>query len=208
MISGIFGLPGAGKSLLCGWIAQRGVKGRPISIGTYSLQHFRKYDRVYTNFPCSCCYQIDFEELGRKDFSNSLIVIDEIMLLCDSRNFKSFGENLKFFFSQHRKMHVDFIWCSQSYDDTDKKIRNLTSQFFYVYQAGLQFSVVRPIEAFFRVTDGAIKSGYEYAPLINSKFMWRPFYYKYADTDAIINSALPDEQPEALLWEFMKGVGK
>ena len=129
MVSGIFGLPGSGKSLLLGLIADRACKGKSINYKSLHIGKCRTYETVYTNFPFKGACKLDFERLGHDNYRNCLILIDEIMMLADSRNFKNFGDNLKFFFSMHRHFDIDLVYASQCYDDVDKKIRGITKIF-------------------------------------------------------------------------------
>lgn len=199
IISGIFGLPGSGKSLFLGLIAQRAVKGKNINYHGLSLGTLRKYKYVYTNFKCDGCYKLDYDKLGILNYSDCLILVDEIMLLSDSRDYKKFTDNLKFFYSEHRKSNCDFIYASQSYDDVDKKIRNRTQQLYYIDHWLLEFSVVRRIEYYFDVYHGKINEGYRYAPPITDFHFWRPKYYKYIDSYELVNGSLHDE-PELIPW--------
>ena len=114
MISGIFGLPGAGKSTFLAWCVDRVRRRRSLSVGFslaggVSLQDLcsRDYDRIYSNFPMLGCYPLDWDRLGVYEYSNCLILIDEIMMLCDSRAWKTYPENIKYFMSHHRKYAVD-----------------------------------------------------------------------------------------------------
>ena len=119
MIIGVFGLPGAGKTTFLASAAQHLLNGKKF-LGLSPSKV------VFTNFYCKGCYKLDFDKLGIYNFSDCNILIDEIMLLADTRNFKTFPESLKRFFSQHRKTLGDghgCLWCSQYYDDCDKKIR-------------------------------------------------------------------------------------
>ena len=61
MISLIMGLPGSGKSLLLSYIAFRAVNGKPINFHGFHISALRdyglkKYDYVFTNFPCEGAY--------------------------------------------------------------------------------------------------------------------------------------------------------
>ncbi|MDE6670643.1 MAG: ATP-binding protein [Ruminococcus sp.] len=208
MISGIFGLPGSGKSLLLGFIAQRAVNGKNINYHSLVLGSIRKYKYVYTNFSCQGCYKLDYEKLGILNYSDCLILVDEIMLLSDSRDYKKFTDNLKFFYSEHRKSNCDFIYASQSYDDVDKKIRNRTQQLYYVDNWFLEFSRVRRIVNYFDVSNGKINEGYIYAPAITDFHFWRPKYYKNIDSYELINGQLQEQQPELIPWESNKKVIK
>lgn len=200
MISGVFGLPGSGKSLFLGLIANRAVNGKNINYRGLVLGSFRKYKYVYTNFSCEGCYKLDYDKLGVLNYSDCLILVDEIMLLSDSRDYKKFTDNLKFFYSEHRKSNCDFIYASQSYDDVDKKIRNRTQQLYYVDQWFLSFSRVRRIINYFNVSCGKINEGYIYAPSITDFHFWRPFHYDNIDSYELINGQIENQEPELIPW--------
>lgn len=200
MISGVFGLVGSGKSLFLGMIAERAVQGKNINFHGLQLGTQKKYDYVYTNFKCDGCYKLEYDKLGIYDFRNSLIIVDEIMLLSDSRDYKSFSQNLKFFFSQHRKGGNDFIYASQAYKDVDLKIRQRTAQYYYVEQSFFKFSRVRRIDFYFNVEYGDIKDGLEFAPPATDFFFWRPKYYHNINSCEFINGSLHQE-PDLIPWE-------
>ena len=187
MITGIFGLTGAGKSTLLAWCADRALKNKPIYIGRWPQRCYitdpNIYERVYTNFEMSGCYKLDFNALGRQTFENSLLLIDEISLLCDSRNYKEFDEATKYFFTHHRKYCTDIIWCGQSYMDTDVKIRRLTKQFCFVEAARFGRSRVTPIAKILEVSpQGQIVEGFAEASRWGSTFLNRRKYYALFDS--------------------------
>ena len=82
MIVGVFGLPGAGKSTFLTWLILRALKCKPLFIGHFSYKkqigEFRTYKRVFSNIPIDGTYKLDFDALGKYDFNDSLIIIDEI----------------------------------------------------------------------------------------------------------------------------------
>lgn len=164
MVQGVFGLPGSGKSTYLAKLAKK---------------NFKKYDRVYSNFYIKGCYQLDFDDLGIHDYSDCLILIDEISLFCDCRNWKNFSKEMVYFFTNHRHYGVDIIYCSQSYADCDKKIRNLTDSLYYIKSALFGFSTVRLINKVFNV-DSDITEGYELSGLPSLVFRHR--YYKMFDS--------------------------
>ena len=80
MITGVFGLTGAGKSSFLSWCAMRAQKQRSIKVGLsiaggVSLQDLRskEYTRIYSNFPILGCYPYDFNDLGVKDYHHYFI---------------------------------------------------------------------------------------------------------------------------------------
>ena len=201
MISGIFGLPGSGKSLLLGLLADRAVNHKSINYKTMTVGTVGKYDKVYTNFPFTGAYSLDFDKLGFADYHNCLILIDEIMMLADSRNFKNFGENLKFFFSMHRHFDIDLVYASQCYDDVDKKIRGVTDRLYYVDDSYFNFMRVRQIVSYFDVHHGRISEGYDYAPSVFNLYIKRSKLYDLIDTKAVINgSEFMREPVQAEAW--------
>lgn len=164
MVQGVFGLPGSGKSTYLAKLAKKS---------------FKKYDRVYSNFYIKDCYQLDFDTLGLVDYSDCLILIDEISLFCDCRNWKNFSSDMVYFWTNHRHYNVDIIYCSQSYADCDKKIRNLTDSLYYIRSGPFGFSLVRQIDKVFNV-DSDITEGYRLSGL--PQLIWRRRYYKMFDS--------------------------
>lgn len=198
MISAIFGLPGSGKSLCLSYIAYRAVNNKSINFHGFNLST-AKYARVYTNFPFEGAYKLDFETLGRAEYNNCLMLIDEIQLFADSRNFKTFGDNLKYFFSMHRHDKIDIVYASQSFDNVDKRIRSLTDRLYYIDKIAFNLIRVRAILSFFDVSHGNINEGYQYCNGLNTKYFYAPRLYKYNDTWAkigkpFIQLPIPNEQ--------------
>lgn len=133
MVTGIFGLPGSGKSTFLAMLAKK--------------YQSRGYD-VFINreFPIDGCYLYDWSDIGRYDISRALILIDEVSLYADNRDFKKFTAQLKEFFALHRHYKTDIIWCTQQYDGVDRKIRELTRELFYIRPTLFGMSYVVQLE--------------------------------------------------------------
>lgn len=188
MISGYFGLPGSGKTTMLSKIAQKEL--RRIERGKSAYRY------VYTNFECSGCYQLNFKLLGQIMIEDALILIDEITLEADSRDFKEFTKNLKYFFVMHRHYHCDIIYFCQQYDRLDKSIRDLTANLWYLKRVSL-WSFATKI---YRILDidkntHEIVQGYRFPSAFENimslffpfffpvrQVVFRPFYYKYFDS--------------------------
>lgn len=174
MIFEIFGLPRAGKTTLLAKIAQDAKDGKSGVLG-------RKYKAVYTTFFCSGINRIDFDALPYYDFSDSLIIIDEISLFADNRDFKKFDKNLLEFFKLHGHQKMDIVWCSQGFTDADKKIRDLTDTIFYVSASFLpHISIVRRIIHTIDFAGGDVKDLYTLESI--PKIFFRKKWYKYFDS--------------------------
>lgn len=195
MISGIIGLPSSGKSLVLSYMAYRAIHGKSISFHGFHCTHFDKqYQRVYTNFPFEGAYKLDFDLLGYANYNNCLILVDELQMFADSRNFKSFGDNLKFFFSQHRKFKTDFIYATQSPDTVDKRIRSLTDKLYYIDRTWFDLIRIREIQTYFDISNN-LTLGYEYANGFNSHYFIPQLLYKYNDTYGLIHSLIDRPAP-------------
>ena len=182
MITCFFGLPGCGKSTLLAKIA------------TIELKKIRKgksrYRRVLSNYYIKGCQKLVFSEIGLVDMSESLILIDEISLDADSRDYKEFSKHHKQFFILHRHYGTDIIYATQQYDGVDRKIRELTHNLYYMKKIG---PITYATSIFRKVTipeDSEIKMGYVFPSLMKILtdlkntmiFCWRPRYYKYFDS--------------------------
>lgn len=188
MISGIFGLPGSGKSVFLTKAALLALAGKPCRVGPHLL-HTGQYDHVITNFPVDGCKKLDWELLGIQKIENSLLICDEIMMYADSRKYKDFSSNHIFWFSQMRKAGCDFIWASQVYSDCDKRIRNLTQNFYLCKPAPIfssKLTVVSPIVQSMDVKQGSIQEGYTLESVLKSGLIWLPRYWNAYDTNRII----------------------
>lgn len=173
MIYELFGLPSSGKTTTLTMIAQNALRKK-------SVLGLGIYDRVFTSFYCEGCLKINFDELKYYDFSNSLIIIDEISLYADNRNFKSFDADLLYFFKLHRHYHIDLIWSSQSYSDADKKIRDVTDTIFLLERSRINgFSVIKKIYHNYSFSNRQINDTYDIAPRVQWKYIYRPKWYKY-----------------------------
>lgn len=163
MMTGIIGLPRQGKSTLLAKIAKKRLK---------------KGIKCYSNFPMKGCLKLNFNDLGKKNFHDCCILIDEISLFADCRNFKDFGDNLVYFFTNYGHFNVEIFYCTQNYDDCDKKIRCLTDE-LYSITSFWRFSLCRPIVKSI-IIDGDIKNCYVEKRI--PKIIYRPFYYDMFDS--------------------------
>lgn len=201
MISGIFGLPGAGKSTFLAWCVSRALQGKAITVGLPGFRTVlapkKQWKNVYCNFPIKGTAILDPDDLGKYLFEDSLLIIDEIMHYFDNRDWKSFGEDKKYFWSMMRHYGCSAIWCSQSYRDCDLKIRNLTQQFCLIENHGNTSKVI-PLTQYQRLEHGQIAEGYSAAPPLGTIRLNRKKYYHMFD------SYSRKEYPEkpAALWAF------
>lgn len=188
MIIELHGFPGAGKTTVLTMIAQRALRGKR----TLGLPPSKT---VLTSFPCPGCYQLEFNDLGTYHFHDCLIIIDEISLYADNRNFQKFSNALTMFFKLHRHAHINLVWCSQSATDADKKIRTVT-EYSYIIDRYFCFTAIKPILKYHTVVGGQPGERFQLAPPIYWHWCFRPKWYKYFDSFSM--PKLPE--PKLVLW--------
>lgn len=113
MVTGFFARPGQGKTSALAVLAYRALaEGRP----------------VFSTQPIEGTIKLDFKgDLGTYDLPfGSLVLIDEIVLEADNRDYKSIPSQVKSWFVLHRHYGIDVIWASQYHNGVDKKIRAIT----------------------------------------------------------------------------------
>lgn len=125
-----FGKKGSGKTTLMTKLA---------------LQYKRKGWAVYCDREIPGAIVFPTDDFGKFQFPpNSLILIDEVGLVWDNRNYKNFPEHVKVYFKYQRQyQHVVYLF-SQSFD-IDKKIRDLTDHLYIVQNFFNCFSIARRV---------------------------------------------------------------
>lgn len=169
----IFGSPGAGKTTVLAKIAR---------------QFLRKGRRVVSNTPIGGCYLIQDTDLGYYDFgAGAVILLDEAGISYDNRKFKnglmSDPARLQYWkLARHYLKGGVIIIASQSWEDVDKKIRDLSQSYFLIKRSILPwFTTIKPIykkvdidKMTHQPTDMYLIGGFT-----TWSFCFRPRYYKY-----------------------------
>jgi hypothetical protein len=184
MIRGYFGVPGCGKTTTLVQIAikeQKRIK--------------KRYKNIYTiNFECQGCIPIKFEDLEKYKILDSLILIDEITMDADNRNFKTFPKGIRDFFILHRHLGCDIFYATQNFENVDKKIRDLTQDLWYMSKSVVplisEFTSSKRIYRNININEytSELTLGYRFCNFIeglfasNFKLCYRRLYYKYFDT--------------------------
>lgn len=76
------------------------------------------------------CIHINYEDIGFKNIPPySLLLVDEVGMIWDNRNFKNFKPEVRDWFKLQRHYKVKVVLFSQTFD-IDKKLRDLTDDMF------------------------------------------------------------------------------
>lgn len=180
MIKCYFGVPGVGKST--------------ILVKEYR-KNKKKYDHIYTiNLQIKGVEMITKEDLEKYKFKNTLILWDEITMDADNREFKTFSKDLRDFFILHRHLGCDLVYATQNFENVDKKVRDLTSELWYMNKSVVpflrSFTTAKRIYRKININEftSELSLGYRFCNFIESIFVsnfvlcFRPKFYKYFDT--------------------------
>lgn len=186
MITCYFGVPGVGKSTVLVSIALRELK---------RIQKGKsKYKHVLSNFYIKGIERVSFSDLAEFKISDSLILLDELTLDADSRDFKIFSKAHKDFFTLHRHLNNDIVVACQDFDRMDKTIRNNVYDLWYMKRSLFpffrQFTVSKRIFRNIAINEftSELTLGYRFCTFIEGLFLrckrvlFRPLYYKYFDS--------------------------
>lgn len=202
MISIIFGLPGSGKTTFLTALAQRALRGKPLRCGRDWMQDNSVYKHVYSNTPISGCAVITPDMLGVYSLRDSLVLLDESVLVADSRDYKTLDKRLMMWFKQHRKYGCDIVLASQGYKDNDLRIRDLAANTYYCKKRAFGMSTLYSVRKAWLI-DKSIEERYELGGIFERWTILRRRYYKHFDTAYIHGKPLPDLDVPAL-WDNMR----
>lgn len=175
----VFGKKGSGKSTYLVKLA---------------VQHLKKGWVVYTNMDelfIPGVRHFDIKYLG--DFvpeQHSLLLLDEVGMIWDNRDYKSFRAPVRDFFKLQRHYRVKVYLASQTFD-VDKKIRDLTDGMFLHQNVGRVFTVGKRITRKVVVTESTSEAESRIAedlvicPFWDWTLTFIPRWSKYFDSHAI-----------------------
>lgn len=105
-------------------------QGKSTLLTKWAVQHQRRGWTVYATDHLAGCYYVPVEDIGYYEFEpHSLLIVDEVGMIWDSRHFKQFKDEVRDWFKLQRHRKVKVILASQSFD-VDKKIRDLADEMY------------------------------------------------------------------------------
>lgn len=174
----IFGKKGSGKStLICKLAYKYWRKGRPV------------YATIETPFS----QMFDVQLLGQYVFpEESVVLIDEVGMIWDNRNYKNFRTDVRDYFKLQRHYRNTVYLFSQSFD-VDLKLRNLTDHMYLVKCYAGVWSIARKIRRNIVLVEATaegesrIADNLEFTNILTwifdgAIFTWIPRWVKYFDS--------------------------
>lgn len=179
----VFGKKGSGKTTLLVRLA---------------VQHINKGWHVYSTEDIAVpgIRKFDVSMIGQKSFDhNSLVLIDEVGMIWDNRNFKNFAEEVRDWFKLQRHYRCKVYLFSQSFD-IDKKLRDLTDGLYLCSTKLRVFSWAKRIHRSITLTkseaerESHISEDLEFDSILAWPFggrilTWIPKYAKYFDSHVV-----------------------
>lgn len=162
----VFGKKGSGKSA---YLVRQAIK------------YQKKGYIVYTNMS-DCCLEniriINPDTLGEfVPCADSCLLLDEVGMLYDNRNYKNFKPSVRDFFKLQRHYRVVCFLASQTFD-IDKKLRDLTDEMYLISNIATAMSLVRPIRKTVTLTEATAEGESRIAENLKFRFFtsWRIYW--------------------------------
>ena len=177
----VFGKKGSGKSTYLVKLAKQYLKRK-------------KHWNIYTNMDelfIPGVRHFDIKHLG--DFvpeADSLLLLDEVGMIWDNRDYKTFKPQVRDFFKLQRHYHVTVYMASQTFD-VDKKLRDLCdgmflhSNFMRVFTLGRRITRQVVITESTSEAESRISEDLKILPFWNWTLTYIPKYAKYFDSHSI-----------------------
>lgn len=182
----IFGKKGSGKSTILSKLAYKYLKQGKIVYSTEELK-FKIKGQIKSTF------NIDPKRIYKYKFDpGTIILIDEVSLIWDNRNFKTMDPKVVEWFRYQRHYKVRTYMFSQTFD-IDKKLRDLSDDMYLVNKLFRVWAVARhmvrkPVvvhpsaESPARIDDDIIEDGLLLAPFGGCIVAFIPHWAKLFDS--------------------------
>lgn len=162
----IFAPPGTGKTTLAATKVRNFVRNEILSKAT------KENKKVYSNVPVIGAIKFDIKDLGKKDFRDCILIIDEAGSEVGNRNWHSnLDDDQIRFLKKHRHYNVDIYLFSQAYGDVDNKFRELTTKLYMLKKSRIPFMIKAcAIRKTMDLINGQIVQFFEWSPRESFRF--------------------------------------
>lgn len=123
-LSIVFAPPRSGKTCLATFLAWMYARKGVRVYGNIPIKLPDKYSHMYT--------LIDWRDVGKYDFHDCEMLIDEAGIDLNNRNFKAMAHDTIKYLKYHGHFRCGMWYFSQSYDDMDITVRRLADDYYVV----------------------------------------------------------------------------
>lgn len=164
--------------------------GKSTFLAWCAIHYYLRFRSVYSTSPLPCAKLIDYSDIGKVQFpKHSVILIDEVGMIWDNRNFKNFDSQVRDYFKLQGHYKHTVIMASQSYD-VDKKIRDLADMLGVVENFGFNLTRIRWISRRITLTEAqgdqpsSVSESLKFRfPFFGGNaFIYRPLWYPFFDS--------------------------
>ena len=160
--------------------------GKTTTLTKIALKELKRNRKVYSTVEIPSTYLFNTDDIGTMTFEpNSTVLIDEVGMIWDNRDFKNFKPAVRDFFKYQRQYKLKIYLFSQTFD-IDLKLRNLTDEMYLLSNCFRVFSVARRISKKITIKECAdgtstLSDTYEFYPLLfgGLKFTFIPRYTSF-----------------------------
>ena len=167
--------------------------GKTTDICKKSMKYRKKGRTVYTTEYIPDTYHIEPTDIGPYEFEPySVILIDEVGMIWDNRDFKKFQNDVRDWFKLQRHRHLTVYLYSQCFD-IDKKLRDLCDELWIIKNYFNVFSVKKKVKKDLTIVEAKgdqesrITDDLKVVPWIipgSRQITYLPNYHKYFDSFA------------------------
>lgn len=157
--------------------------GKTTTMVKLAHKYNKKGYTVYANVDIPGTYRIEDSDITKYELKrNSVLLIDEIGLIFDNRNYKNFTPDQRDWWKlyRHRKL---IIWSFSQDMDIDKKVRKLLTDIFVVVNYFGIYTVLKKVKRKFPVIskdhdgESQITDEYRVSPFITAPFGGRIYVF-------------------------------
>lgn len=161
--------------------------GKTTYLTKVALKYMRMGRKVYSTIYIPGTELFSVDDIGSYTFpKGSVVLIDEVGMIWDNRDFKNFKPNVRDYFKFQRQYKNTVYLFSQTFD-VDLKLRNLTDEMYLLKNVGRVFSIARKINkniTIQKATDGkasTLVDDYVFASILEKNGIQFTFIPRYVD---------------------------
>lgn len=166
--------------------------GKTTFLTKTAIKEIKKGHIVYSTIYIPGTRMFKVDDIGQFTFPpDSVVLIDEVGMIWDNRDFKNFKSNVRDYFKFQRQYKNKVYLFSQTFD-VDIKLRNLTDEMYLLKNVCRVWSVARKINKNITIQEGrdgapsTLADNYEFAPIFSHNWIqftfiprWVEFFKSY-----------------------------